>query len=235
MKELLRRLVNRLGYDLQKINILRSHKERKKKLINDLFIDLLIDGGANEGQYVEEMRDLGFTGKIISIEPLQEQFNKLKRKANLCTSWTCLNYALSDNEGCSSIFANNISQVSSLLPATGIATTTDWKTKETQAVELIKLSSIIANYAPRAERIYLKLDIQGSEKAALDGLEEYIDKIAAIELEVSTLPLYEGETLAPEMLAFLSLKGFSIFSIEPLVVDHISGKVLQIEVLVSKK
>ena len=44
-------------------------------------IDLLLDVGANEGQYAVRMRRAGFAGRIVSFEPLSEAFAVLERRA----------------------------------------------------------------------------------------------------------------------------------------------------------
>lgn len=44
--------------------------ERRRRLFASLEIDLLIDVGANIGQYGQSMRQLRFEGRILSFEPM---------------------------------------------------------------------------------------------------------------------------------------------------------------------
>jgi FkbM family methyltransferase len=63
---------------------------------------------------------------------------------------------------------------------------------------------------------YLKLDVQGSEKRALDGMGDWIHRVVAIELESRLVSVYQGETLLPEMIDFLRELGFGLLSVRPL-------------------
>ena len=46
---------------------------------------------------------------------------------------------------------------------------------------------------------------------------------------MSLLPLYEGETLMPQMQADLTAKGFSLFDLEPSFRDPATGRLLQVD------
>jgi hypothetical protein len=95
---MLRKLIRTLGYDVvrfpyrysttkQEIVVTSIYRENRFKLIQSANIDLIIDIGANEGQYGKDLRANGFTGKIISFEPLNDAFAKLKQAAKNDTLW----------------------------------------------------------------------------------------------------------------------------------------------------
>ena len=119
-----------------------------------------------------------------------------------------------------------------MFKATGGASTSNWITDRKQKVFVRRLSDLIEKEPER--NIYLKLDVQGSERQALEGLGGSFDRIKAIELEVSTVELYKGEALFPEIVHFLEGKNYSIFSIDPVVIDYKSGKIIQMEILFEK-
>jgi len=213
LKNKLKALFKYFGYTIESYSIFRSHELRKIKLIQNLDIDLVIDGGANIGQYGFELRRLGYKKKIISYEPLNRQFEKLRRNTENDRLWFVNNYALGDANKESEIYVSEISQVSSMFKATGGASTSNWITDRKQKVFVRRLSDLIEKEPER--NIYLKLDVQGSERQALEGLGGSFDRIKAIELEVSTVELYKGEALFPEIVHFLEGKNYSIFSIDP--------------------
>jgi FkbM family methyltransferase len=231
IKELAKPLLRRVGYEVVAYTPGRSHELRKMKLIRDRGIALVIDAGANVGQYAERLRGLGYDGRIVSIEPLPAVFEILRRKAAARPGWEALNFAVCDRDGEVEINVAEISEVSSLLPATGAAVTGDWSATRRQKVPSHRLDSLFPDLAAGGDPVYLKMDVQGAERVALDGAERMLGAVVAIELELSTIPLYVGETLLPEMVHHLGRKGFGVFSIDTVLVDNNTGRVLQAEVL----
>ena len=55
---------------------------RRITLIKHHNIDVILDIGANIGQYGSEMRNLGFKGEIISFEPMKKAFSKLEKNSS---------------------------------------------------------------------------------------------------------------------------------------------------------
>lgn len=59
-----------------------SYKQRQAALIRDRKIDLVLDVGANRGQFATALRDeLGYRGRIVSFEPLKDVFPLLQQAA----------------------------------------------------------------------------------------------------------------------------------------------------------
>jgi FkbM family methyltransferase len=235
MKRMLARALRGIGYEVHAYNLLRNHGLRKKKLMADLGIDLVVDAGANVGQYAEGLRGQGYRGRIVSLEPIPAAFRQLKAKAEKSAEWEAHNIALGERDGEAELNVCDISEVSSLLPATGAATTASWTATNKQKVGIRTLDTLLPEIERGGERVYLKLDVQGYERQALAGAEQVLGRIVALEIESSTIPLYEGEWLFPEAVSRVSEKGFRVFSIEPVVVDHLSGEVLQFEILFARQ
>tara|TARA_A100001015_G_C14629876_1_gene571253 strand:+ start:394 stop:615 length:222 start_codon:yes stop_codon:yes gene_type:complete len=72
MKNFIKKIIYKLGFELKKYSVDSSYQARFKKMISFHNIDTVIDVGANIGQYGQELRRNGFQGKIISIEPLHD-------------------------------------------------------------------------------------------------------------------------------------------------------------------
>src|SRR5687768_10945849 len=62
----------------------------------ELGIDLVLDVGANEGYTGAEFRSHGYTGRIVSFEPLSRTFRGLQRAASGDSLWECRQLALGD-------------------------------------------------------------------------------------------------------------------------------------------
>src|SRR5688500_2068285 len=60
---------------------------RRVKLLESERIDLVLDVGANVGQYASKLRDAGYTGRIVSFEPYREAFAQLERNAARDPRW----------------------------------------------------------------------------------------------------------------------------------------------------
>lgn len=234
-KELLRKLVRRVGFEVFAYNHQRIHDLRKAKLLRDLRVSVVLDAGANAGQYGLHLRELGYSGRIVSYEPIPKVFELLQRVAANDPKWEALNLAVGDRDAECEMNVADISEVSSLLRATGASTTGDWTNTTKQPVTARRIESLLREMQGRGDTLYLKLDTQGFEQAALIGAEPVLQEFAAIELEASTVPLYDGETLLPELMQWLASRGFSVFSMDTVVVDHITGRVLQFELLMQNE
>ena len=76
-----------LGLDLVRHKSLRHPLGRRVRLINGLGVDLVIDVGANEGQYARELRTFGYDGLIISLEPLAKPYAILQAASRRDAKW----------------------------------------------------------------------------------------------------------------------------------------------------
>jgi hypothetical protein len=83
-------------------------------------------------------------------------------------------------------------------------------------------------------RIFLKLDVQGYESQVLAGAPQLLQHTLAVQLEMSLLPLYEGETLMPQMHAAMAAKGFDLWDLEPSFRDPNTGRLLQIDAIFTR-
>ena len=115
----LRRLARALGYELLP---LRKAREPYRRLVNALEvqgIDLVLDGGANRGQYRDLLRAAGWRGPILSIEPVPSLHAELLARAAADPAWTIgPRVALGARSGRACLEIAAESDMSSLLPRT---------------------------------------------------------------------------------------------------------------------
>jgi FkbM family methyltransferase len=231
LKEAVREVARRWGYEIVSHSYMRNHELRRDKLLADLGTDLVIDGGANRGQYGKRLRAGGYRGQIVSFEPIPEVFAQLTAASASDPRWSCCRAALGAADGEADIHIAEFDQVSSLLPATGAAGTSSWRASRSERVSVVPLATVLEQQQAATHRTHLKLDLQGYEMTALLGAGSQLADCSSLEVELSTIPLYEGASTAPHLLSYLETRGFDIFSLQPSAVENRSGRVLELESL----
>ena len=188
--------------------------EKLAAVIKDHKIDLVLDVGANVGQTGEMLREIGYKGRIVSFEPLPSAYAELTAKAASDPKWTVApRTAIGDSPGTATIYESEASDVSSLLPANEDMYKAFRKTRVVGEAEtpVATLDSLYDEYVKPGERVYLKIDTQGFEKNVLIGATETLKKVAGLQVELSLLPLYDGETTYLEILQMIHGLGFQPF------------------------
>lgn len=232
IKHKFKKILWKMGYDISRISLPSAPLARRRKLLESYAIDVVLDVGANTEQFAKQMRnDLGFSGKIVSFEPLSSAFELLKQNADRDPKWEVINCALGEADATKEINIAGNSQSSSLLnmlPA-HIKAAPESSFVAREVIEIKTLDSIINDLCLKENSIYLKIDTQGYESKVIKGAEESLARIGTIQLEMSLIPLYEGELLFEEMHHLLSEKGYCLVSIEAGFSDPVSGQLLQVD------
>lgn len=210
VKNYLSKKIHEAGYDIKKgINPTSA-------LFNNYGIDLIFDIGANRGQFAKRTRAAGYKGRIVSFEPLSSVFEKLKAVAQQDPLMTALNYGCGDFDGPATINISTDTVFSSLLNQLPMLnenfTKSNYIGKE--EIKVVKLDSVFDQYYKKGDKVLIKIDTQGFEKKVLEGAMASLKKTTALELELSTVPHYEGEVLIKEMLDFMFAQGFTLVSLE---------------------
>jgi len=191
-------------------------------------INVLLDVGAHAGETGRDFRGRHkFPGRIVSFEPIQEKFLALQQKAKMDPFWECHHMALGNEHGEKKLTIFNNPYNSSFL---GIHELLEkegklQKTRE-EPVQIRRLEDLYPSLCKAPDSVLLKIDTQGFEKHILDGAGKYLNHVRLVKLEVSFVPLYQGETLIGEMIQFMGSKGFIPVLIEP---GHISEEFYQLQ------
>ena len=69
-KKAVKKIINRAGLDLHRLNPSSNPAFQLLKSLNRFEADLVLDVGANIGQFASELRSVGYKGNIVSFEPL---------------------------------------------------------------------------------------------------------------------------------------------------------------------
>ena len=230
-KQVVRRFLRRMGYDIVRYAPTSHPLARRKRLLEISGINIVLDVGANVGQYAKQLRDIGYKGEIISFEPLSSAYKELLANANADGHWKAMNYALGITNGKTEINISALSCSSSILEMlpSHMKSAPESKYVGKEQIEVRTLDSVFENICSREQNILLKIDTQGFERHVIEGAENSLRFIDAIQLEMSLIPLYKGGPLFDEMYKLLCREGYCIVSIEPGFSDKESGQLLQVD------
>jgi len=123
------------------------------------------------------------------------------------------------------------SDMSSLLPRTALLERISPSSAVAERLEvpLRRLDGLEVLTASPWRRMLLKLDVQGGESAVLDGATGLWDRIAALQVELSLVPLYRGEAPWRAMVDRLAARGFALGLVIPGYYEHKLGRQLQFD------
>jgi len=195
-------------------------------------IDLVLDVGANKGQFASEIRHWGYTGKIVSFEPLSQAHGELLQSSAADPMWEAYpRCALGDHIGEVEINIAGNSYSSSILPMLeshrSAAPQSAYQGKE--VVPIKTLDVVAGQYLKDARAAFLKIDTQGFEWQVLDGARETLPHIKGILVEMTLVPLYEGQHLWREVIDRLEAEGFTLWTFKPEFSDSATGRTLQVD------
>jgi FkbM family methyltransferase len=224
-----RRLNNFFGLEI--IKYPTNELDRRIKLIDDYNINVIIDIGANIGQYGGEMRSLGFKGEIFSFEPMTEAFKKLEKNAKNDSLWKVFNCSIGEKDGQTTINVAKNSVSSSLLENLPQLTESAPRAKfiEKETIEIKKLDTIFESLNIKNKNLYLKIDTQGYEDMVLQGAENSLQFIKGIQIEMSLIPSYKGAITFDMMKTKLNNLGFDMMTIENGFYDKKTGRQLEMD------
>ncbi len=188
-----------------------------RNILRNLFLRLdvacVLDVGANRGQYGSMLRDIGYHGKIVSFEPVRENFEALQECAKTRGDWSCFNFALGRedterdinvmDEDVFSSFLNPLDDPAKRFPRNQVA--------RTERVQIRRLDRL--ELPPRG--IYLKMDTQGFDLEVLEGATGMLDRVVALQTELSFRPIYGAMPGYRDTLRECERRGFCVADFMP--------------------
>ena len=232
MKNEIRRIIRKSGFEISRFSPSANLLARRRQLMLHYGVNLVLDVGANIGQYVKTLRsDVMYNGRVVSFEPLAAAYRVLRTKASNDRFWQTHHYALGDVAGSVEINVAGNSYSSSLrgmLPAhESSAPESRYIGKE--YIDVKRLDDVFDSVVSGASSIYLKVDTQGFERNVIDGARSKLPQIGTIQLELSLIQLYSGEMVFNEMLSYMCELGYRLVGLEPGFSDRVSGELLQVD------
>ena len=172
--------------------------------------DTVLDVGANEGQYGDEIRSAGFKGRIISFEPNPDAFEKLQNVSRNDAKWECQNIALGDSEATTSLHVAKNNVFSSMLRPTSWVQSLDSgaSTEDTRTVQVRRLEDLVGQMQLGTGGVWLKIDTQGYELPVLHGCGRFLDIVRFVQLELSLRPIYDAQPPIEKVIELMRARGF---------------------------
>ena len=200
LKSLVTKSFQRLGYTIVANRRLDRLPQTRylARLFSLLSIDCVFDVGANKGQYGRFLRDeVGYTGTIVSFEPVPASLAALRAVASGDSKWQVEPCALGRVAGTATfnVMANSVFS-SFLTPDHSRLSRfrTGNRVEQTIEVEVATLDSMFPRIAERTgcTAPYLKMDTQGFDLDVAAGGQSVIREFRGLQSEASVTPIYEG-------------------------------------------
>ena len=233
LRTLLKQQFRRMGLEVSRFNSPGSLTAQRQMLFSKYEVDLVLDVGASDGGFALELRAAGYAGGIVSFEPLDAPFNSLQAKARNDDAWEVIQTALGTRRAELEMFVAQDDKCSSLLEplerhtkAYAGATAATRTTVAVNSLDAVFPSLFSCGMAP-----FLKIDTQGYEQHVLEGGQQALPSIVGLQVELSLVPLYEGNPQYYELMQYIEHCGFHMMAVAPVFTDPDTGQTLQIDAL----
>ena len=242
MKSLFRRFLtiifrNRFFTLTRSRNVIPSFRlaQSRIELLGLYEVQLVLDIGANRGQWALEVIRNGFSKSLISFEPITRAFNELRDNSNSHRNWKAHNLAIGamDESKLINVAGNN--ELSSSFLEMENAHLQAAPDSQYIREELVEVSNI-NNWLNPSQKTYLKIDTQGYEMEILKSIED--DKwssICTLEIETSVIKTYDQPYLIEDVILFLRSKGYQPYRFENGLAAKPFGQQLQIDIIFVNK
>lgn len=152
-------------------------------------INLLLDVGANNGQFGTRIRKL-YGGAMISFEPVTSAYRQLWRAAADDRHWQTCNFSIGSQ--CD---------------------------EPTGGISVRRLDSFLKENGLADKRIFLKLGTHGHDIEAFQGAGETIRNVSVLLSEMSLRPIYHGAPHWTKVVRVYEQAGFSVVGLFPINFD----------------
>ena len=234
----IRLAARKLGLEFHRYNTAQSLDARFFSMLKLHKVDLIIDVGANDGGYGNYLRTGRYAGPIVSFEPLNDAYESLRARAAGDRFWTVApKSALGAVADTVEINVAGNSKSSSLLPMmqSHLNAAPHTATIGHQSVLVRRLDDVDIPELKAARSALLKIDTQGYEMQVLSGSSETLERCIGLQLEMSLLPLYEGQVLYRQLIDWLDCRGFDLWALLPGFSDLKTGRMMQMDGIFFKR
>jgi FkbM family methyltransferase len=208
-KKAIHNFTRKLGFDFYALKD-RAEKENQKLIwLKNKNIKSIIDIGANIGQFTSKIREINFTAKIYSFEPIKSCYTTLINNFKNDVNFFPFNYASGDTTETLEINVNSYSPSSSLLDIEQLHVD-NFKHTATSTKEYIKVDLLdnLIDVDKLEKPILIKMDTQGFEKKVIAGAHKILSKTDIVLIELSYQKLYKDQSLFHEIYTILYDLGF---------------------------
>lgn len=219
-------------------------------LLAALDVDLVLDVGANRGQFARSLREGGYAGALVSFEPAAGPRAELEAAAAGDPAWRVVPWALGERPGTAVLHAvDEQSELGSLRPTSdfGLAWKDVMARTRDEVVEVRRLADVwdeVAGWVGGgsggeaggagggAQRVLLKLDTQGFDLQAFRGAGPLVGPggpVVAMLSEVAVVPIYDDVPLMDVHLAAYASQGWALAGLYPVSFDPPTLRVIELD------
>jgi FkbM family methyltransferase len=229
----LKNILGKLGIVAHRANLYSDEHMRLLRFLEANAINTVLDIGANRGQYALGLISRGYKGKIYSFEPLPDMHAILTEQARAYPDqWIVAPpYAVSDSRGVAKFNITRTASSSSMLKPGGAveAFPEIFAVDKVIEVQTETLTDIFESLGINSDSVFLKLDVQGAESAALKGSVDVLPRIKGIVTEMPVRKIYEGQASLRELDEWIVGHGFSLWDILPVYRESQTGRLNQVD------
>ena len=217
----LKKWLNVFGYEMVKHDeLIESLRTHLPELLADLKINCVLDVGAHFGEYGQFLRDIGYTERIFSFEPIAANFNRLEQCCARDPKWIARRIALGEREDVSPINVTQSTDFSSFLTPNDYCRNEFGRGGEVARVENVEIKRLDSVFEEcvagiEAPRVFLKMDTQGWDAKVLEGAGRYLGEILALESEIAVKAIYSGMVGYIDSLSRMHQMGFELTGLFP--------------------
>lgn len=191
-----------------------------RRFLQEFQIDCVFDVGANHGQYADLVRSVGYTGPIVSFEPIPALAEGLKARAANDGRWSIEQVALDETvrDVAFNIMAStNFSSIKTPEPIHNSLFSEYIKSVQELYLTTDLLSRYIDRYKEKYKfsRPFLKMDTQGNDLAVAKGAGTKLAEFVGIQSELSVRPLYKEQPDIFSALQFFEQNQFAVCAFLP--------------------
>lgn len=182
----------------------------QEPVLRKLDYDLLLDAGANKGQFTLMSRHAKPTVAVQAFEPHPGEAATFRRLLAADSKVSLHELALGDRKETLPLLITNRADSSSFLQPSEVLPKIIAGTEpsgKTVTVPVVPLDSLPTAWR-LASKALLKIDVQGFELNVLQGAIEALKHCAYVYVECSEVALYEGQALREDVARFLAEHGF---------------------------
>jgi FkbM family methyltransferase len=225
LKDAIRRAIRATGYDLVEFEPHLFAWELTRAMFDARRVNCVIDVGAHHGEYGLFLRHFGYTGDIVSFEPVSSNFEQLVEAADGDPRWQLHRVALGAEPGTAVMTVAKGSDLSSFLTLNDFASVSFGdraRVEREEIVEVRRLDALLPTIIEHVEepRVFVKIDAQGFDLQVLEGAAGVLNQVCALQLELSAQPIYEGMPPMAAVLDRIEDLGFAPAGLYPITRDE---------------
>ena len=233
---MLKKIFNYYGYTFSKL--------KKANLISDIIklklarnsCDILVDVGANKGDFSYEFGTK--FKKIFMIEPNPSLQKELELKFKIMKNVKIFKHGINNKNSIKKLYISGDtgSTLSSIKKQSKILKENLKKTEiiSTQNLKFLRLDEILKKNILSKNSIFLKTDTQGNDLEVLKSLGIYLKKVKYIKCEMSIMALYRNQNSHWEILKFFKENKYEPIFFENGLRDK-NGNMIEYDIFLEKK